>query len=192
MARWAVLSVVSTFALVGIDRAARLLLPLTTLPQLSIVFPDQAPSRMKIALRRGTAKHLAHEVAVLEDATAQEAAEYLLRVVAELTAHDQLTRGRCERDRSRRPSPARSGQAHSASDSPPALRCCGEPGAPRRIAARWVGSGRSDRCRVGSVLDLAGEDSEQNDEDGNKYDTVLRHVRDRSEPITRCLRDLHH
>ncbi len=99
VARWAALSVVSTLALVSIDRAARQYLPLSTLLQLSVVFPDQAPSRFKMALRRGTAKNLAREVAELEHASAQEAAEYLLQVVGRLTAHDRLTRGHTERVR---------------------------------------------------------------------------------------------
>ena len=99
VARWAALSLVSTLALVSIDRAARQFLPISTLLQLSIVFPDQAPSRFRMALRRGTAKHLAREVADLEDASAQEAAEYLLQIVGKLTAHDRLTRGHTERVR---------------------------------------------------------------------------------------------
>ena len=57
VARWAALSVVSTLALISIDRSARQFLPLSTLLQLSIVFPDHAPSRFKMALRRGTARH---------------------------------------------------------------------------------------------------------------------------------------
>lgn len=99
VARWAALSVVSTIALVAIDRGARRLLPLSTLLQLSIVFPDQAPSRFKLALRQGSAKHLAREVSSLEHATAQEAAEFLLTVVGQLTMHDRLTRGHTERVR---------------------------------------------------------------------------------------------
>lgn len=99
LARWSALSVVSTIVLVGIDRVARQMVPLTALLQLSIVFPDQAPSRMKLALRQGTARHLAQEVAALENASAQDAAEYLLRIVGKLTAHDRLTRGHTERVR---------------------------------------------------------------------------------------------
>jgi hypothetical protein len=99
VARWAALSLVSTLALVSIDRGVRQFLPISTLLRLSIVFPDQAPSHFKIALRRGTAKTLASEVAALENATAQEAAECLLEVVGELTAHDRLTRGHTERVR---------------------------------------------------------------------------------------------
>ncbi|MEZ5246510.1 MAG: HD domain-containing protein [Acidimicrobiales bacterium] len=99
VARWAALSLISTLTLVSIDRAARQYLPLSTLLRLSIVFPDQAPSRFKMALRRGTAKHLAREVAELENASAQEAAEYLLHIVGKLTAHDRLTRGHTERVR---------------------------------------------------------------------------------------------
>lgn len=99
LARWAVLSVLSTLALISIDRVAKQFLPLNTLLRLAIVFPDQAPSRFKLALRQGSTKHLAAEVASLEDASAQEAAEALLKIVGQLTAHDRLTRGHTERVR---------------------------------------------------------------------------------------------
>lgn len=99
VSRWAALSALSTLALVSIDRAARQYLPLPALLRLSIVFPDQAPSRFKMALRRGTAKQLAREVADLEHASAQQAAEHLLNIVGRLTAHDRLTRGHTERVR---------------------------------------------------------------------------------------------
>ncbi|MEQ8843033.1 MAG: HD-GYP domain-containing protein [Acidimicrobiales bacterium] len=98
-ARWAVLSVISTMVLIAIDRAARRHLPLSTLLQLSIVFPDHAPSRFKMALRRGTTKQLAQEVASLDNDSAQEAAECMMQIVSRLTAHDRLTRGHTERVR---------------------------------------------------------------------------------------------
>ncbi|MEZ5168119.1 MAG: hypothetical protein R2695_17140 [Acidimicrobiales bacterium] len=50
-----------------------------------------------MALRRGTAKTLAREVALLDESSAQEAAEKLLAIVSKLTTHDRLTRGHTER-----------------------------------------------------------------------------------------------
>ncbi|NIR39345.1 MAG: hypothetical protein GWN79_18395, partial [Actinobacteria bacterium] len=101
IARWAALSVLSTLVLVGIDRGARRVLPLATLLHLSIVFPDEAPSRFRVALKRGSTRQLARDVAEfnLDDTTPQEAAEYLLSVVADLSAHDRRTRGHTERVR---------------------------------------------------------------------------------------------
>src|SRR5690348_2287424 len=48
---WFGLSLLATAVLVGIDRVTRRLLPLAALLKLSLVFPDQAPSRFKVALR---------------------------------------------------------------------------------------------------------------------------------------------
>ena len=49
---------VSTGVVVAVDRMARHLLPLAVLMQLSLVFPDQAPSRFKTALKAGSSRHL--------------------------------------------------------------------------------------------------------------------------------------
>ena len=52
------------------DRAARRLLPLAALLQLSLVFPDQAPSRFQAALGSGRVGQLEERLAL-----AQQAAE---------------------------------------------------------------------------------------------------------------------
>ena len=46
---WLLLSVVATVVLLAVDRFARRLLPLAALLKLSLVFPDQAPSRFRTA-----------------------------------------------------------------------------------------------------------------------------------------------
>lgn len=100
---WVVMSGSATVVLVGLDRGARRLLPLAALYKLSLVFPDAAPSRFRTALRSHTVETLEQRVArakTLNDrATPVEAAERLLALVAELDAHDRLTRGHADRVR---------------------------------------------------------------------------------------------
>jgi hypothetical protein len=100
---WIVMSGSATMVLFGLDRIVRRLLPLAALYKLSLVFPDAAPSRFRTALRSNTAESLEERVArakALKDrATPVEAAETLLSLVAELDAHDRLTRGHADRVR---------------------------------------------------------------------------------------------
>ncbi len=75
-----------------VQRSARRLLPLASLLNLTLVFPDEAPSKFSVALRSGTAKGL-------QARTANEAAVDALRLVNRLGHHDRLTRGHTERVR---------------------------------------------------------------------------------------------
>ena len=101
--RWLSIVVISTVAMAGVDRVARRFLPLSVLLRLTLVFPDQAPSRFAVAMRTGTTAQLkrrleaAREVPV--DETPQQAAERLLELVALLSHHDRLTHGHSERVR---------------------------------------------------------------------------------------------
>lgn len=95
-------AVVSTATLLVVDRFARRLLPLASLFNLSLVFPDEAPSRFSVALRAGTARRLRERIEHRREAgdTAEVAsAEELLAMVAALNHHDRLTRGHTERVR---------------------------------------------------------------------------------------------
>ena len=100
---WLGLSGLATGVLIVVDRACRRLLPLAALLKLSLVFPDEAPSRFQVALRSGSVDHLAGRVAATRAAAAattpSEAAKRLLELVAALNIHDSLTRGHCERVR---------------------------------------------------------------------------------------------
>lgn len=100
---WVVMSAAATIVLVALDRVARRLLPLAALYKLSLVFPDAAPSRLRTAMRSNTVETLEQRVArakALNDrGTPVEAAERLLALVAELDAHDRLTRGHADRVR---------------------------------------------------------------------------------------------
>ena len=86
-----------------VDRLAKRFLPLSTLLRMTLVFPDQKPSRFGIALRTGTTKQLEQRLADVRanglGATERLAAETLLELVAALSVHDRLTRGHGERVR---------------------------------------------------------------------------------------------
>jgi hypothetical protein len=97
------LALCSLAALVVSDKLARRLLPLAALLQLSLLFPDQTPSRFKLALKAGSGRRLAREV---EHARAHGlssepvlAAEQLVLLASSIGDHDRRTRGHSERVR---------------------------------------------------------------------------------------------
>ena len=101
--RWTVMSMVATVVVVAVERVARRLLPLSALLNLSLVFPDRAPSRFTIALRAGSVSQLEERLqsgadGAIETDRADAAARILARVLA-LHAHDRRTRGHSERVR---------------------------------------------------------------------------------------------
>ncbi len=103
VAWWIGLLILGFAVLRLVDRGARRLLPLSTLLRLTLVFPDQAPSRLGVAMRSTSPKQL---VALVErahsDASLREpahAAEEILTLLAALNAHDRRTRGHSDRVR---------------------------------------------------------------------------------------------
>jgi putative nucleotidyltransferase with HDIG domain len=86
-----------------LERVARRALPLAILLQLSLAFPDRAPSRFAMARTAGNVRRL-HErierakVHGIDDEPAR-AARQILELVAALSAHDRKTRGHSERVR---------------------------------------------------------------------------------------------
>lgn len=106
LALWAVQAlVVGSVVATAVDRLSRRLLPLSTLYGLSLIFPDEAPSRFSVALRLGSTKKLQREMQAITDnptfvaEAPQLAAERALVLVALLSRHDRLTRGHSERVR---------------------------------------------------------------------------------------------
>lgn len=96
--------VVSAVVMAAADRVFRRLTPLAALFQLTLVFPDRAPSRFSVALRSGNSKLLAHRIEEIRRGDRrpepdQSYYETLLELAAALNAHDRLTRGHCERTR---------------------------------------------------------------------------------------------
>ena len=92
----------STAALLLTDRLARRALPLAVLLELSLVFPDRAPSRLRAA-RTPSVRELENRLLRLRrDGIADEpieTAETLVTLVGILGLHDKKTRGHSERVR---------------------------------------------------------------------------------------------
>lgn len=103
IAWWVSLLLLGFGALRLVDRFARRMLPLSTLLRLTLVFPDQAPSRLGVAMRSTSPKQLealierAHSDATLDEPA--HAAEEILTLLAALNAHDRRTRGHSDRVR---------------------------------------------------------------------------------------------
>ncbi len=101
VAWWAIVLISSTLAVIGADRLTRRLLPLATLMRLSMLFPDHAPSRVKLARRVAGSRAIAAELqrtahaGMAEDR--QVAAETILTLVGALGDYDTRTRGHSER-----------------------------------------------------------------------------------------------
>ena len=66
--RWLLIALASTSVMVAFDRLTRRLLPLAVLLGLTLAFPDQAPSRFKVALRIGTTLQLRR---IIDDAASR-------------------------------------------------------------------------------------------------------------------------
>ena len=101
VAWWIGLTLTSTVVLTATERLTRTIMPLVALFNLSLVFPDHAPSRFKVAMRTNTVRQLQRSLAAgpLEQADFQEAAERLVALAGALNAHDRMTRGHTERVR---------------------------------------------------------------------------------------------
>jgi putative nucleotidyltransferase with HDIG domain len=100
---WAGVFVAASVVLLAVDRAARRLLPLAAMLQLSLAFPDQTPSRLSVALRAGSTSTLERRLDDLRsgqmDGQPAQAATTILSLAASLSAHDRRTRGHSERVR---------------------------------------------------------------------------------------------
>jgi len=96
-----VLLVVSTLVLLGVDWVGRRFVPLATLLDLSMLFPDQAPSRVKVAREAIKGRPIEEQLQRVRDAGADPGAvaREILTLIATLSAHDKPTRGHAERVR---------------------------------------------------------------------------------------------
>jgi putative nucleotidyltransferase with HDIG domain len=90
---------VTTVVLLASERLARRLLPLATLLRLSLVFPDEAPSRFAIALRASSVRRASAWARDAEERAPEAAtqAEAVTTLAAAMSLHDRRTRGHCER-----------------------------------------------------------------------------------------------
>ncbi|NNC80911.1 MAG: HD domain-containing protein [Acidimicrobiales bacterium] len=90
--------VVAVVATHIVSRLTSRLTPMVALLNMTLVFPDQAPSRFGLALRSGMGSRLADQTTQLSS-DAQEAAVQALALVNSLGDHERLTRGHTERVR---------------------------------------------------------------------------------------------
>ena len=94
---------VSSAVLLVTRWVARRMLPLAMLLNMSLAFPDAAPSRLEVARRRPRARDLEREVnrafVLGETAERAERAEIVLMLALSLSAHDARTRAHSERVR---------------------------------------------------------------------------------------------
>jgi hypothetical protein len=99
---WAILIGASSLVAWAVDRLARRLLPLTVMLRMTLLFPDRAPPRYRVALRNSNTSELRRRVAEAEangTTDLSAAAELILSLAAALNDHDRLTRGHGERTR---------------------------------------------------------------------------------------------
>jgi uncharacterized membrane protein YgcG len=91
----------STVVLVLVDRAGRRLLPLVTLLDLTMLFPETAPSRMRIAREAIRRRPVEEQLKRVREAGGDPntAASEILSLVAAMSVHDRPTRGHAERVR---------------------------------------------------------------------------------------------
>jgi HD-GYP domain-containing protein (c-di-GMP phosphodiesterase class II) len=80
------------------ERLARRLLPLAALLRLSMLFPDEAPSRFRVARQAGSLRQLQVK-AIVPQGDPSGTATSILALVARLSTHDRRTRGHAERVR---------------------------------------------------------------------------------------------
>ncbi len=85
------------------ERFTRRALPLASLFNMTLVFPDQAPSRFGIALRAGSLRRLASQTEAASNArltgSPAEAAAQAVGLISRVSSHDRMTRGHSERVR---------------------------------------------------------------------------------------------
>ncbi len=92
----------SLVTLVIFERAARRLLPLAALLNVSLLFPDKAPARFAVARRTGSPRQLQEQLAEARASGHQDDAQRMqavVEMVLALSVHDKGTRGHSERVR---------------------------------------------------------------------------------------------
>lgn len=99
---WAILIGFSSVVAWAVERLARRLLPLTVMLRMTMLFPDRAPPRYRVALRASNVTELKRRVAEAEEngkTDLSAAAELTLTLASALNDHDRRTRGHGERTR---------------------------------------------------------------------------------------------
>lgn len=103
VARTLVVVAISMTTIAAVDHLLRRFLPLATLFQLSLIFPDNAPSRFRLAVQAGSNRRINNLLQQTRDHglddDPQRAAEQVLVMVGAIGEHDRKTRGHSERVR---------------------------------------------------------------------------------------------
>ncbi len=101
IAWWIGVVTVSTLTIYLVRPVIKGATPLAFMYQCTLVFPDHAPARYKVALKQRTSRELQRKVESGEPIadTPQEAAEAMVALLAHLNEHDRRTRGHSERVR---------------------------------------------------------------------------------------------
>ncbi|MGH1493720.1 MAG: Ig-like domain-containing protein [Acidimicrobiales bacterium] len=106
MNRW--IWILAVFAIANLllsimRRLIERLTPLVALMKLTLVFPDQAPSRAKATLRKSSSRSMLREMEAARESGEQSGevlyGDYLVQLLTEVNEHDRLTRGHSERVR---------------------------------------------------------------------------------------------
>ncbi len=98
----AVVVIGSLVTLVIFERVTRRFLPLAALLNVSLLFPDKAPTRFAVARRTGTPRQLQEQLLAARTAGRQSDADSMqsiVELVLALSVHDKATRGHSERVR---------------------------------------------------------------------------------------------
>ena len=98
----AVIIVASLVTLVALERAARQLLPLAALLNLSLTFPDKAPARFALARRTGNPRDLRASLQQARESGHEDEAtrmQTVIELVLALSVYDPASRGHSERVR---------------------------------------------------------------------------------------------
>jgi hypothetical protein len=97
-----IVAIGSLLTLVVFERAARRLLPLAALLNVSLLFPDKAPARFAVARRTGTPRELRERLEAARSSGQVDHAQDLatvIELVLALNVHDRASRGHSERVR---------------------------------------------------------------------------------------------
>lgn len=99
---WVLVVAVSSITATVVDRYARRLLPVTWLLKMTMLFPDRAPSRFRVARRTGNVVELRRRISDAAhggDGDIAEMSSLILSLATALSHHDRKTRGHSERTR---------------------------------------------------------------------------------------------
>ncbi|MGA8296465.1 MAG: HD-GYP domain-containing protein, partial [Acidimicrobiales bacterium] len=99
VAWWSVVLGSSTVAFIGLERLCRRLLPLAALLKMTMLFPDRAPKRFKVAWRAASVRNLERTSQLEGSKVPGDAAAEILALATSLSRHDRATRGHSERVR---------------------------------------------------------------------------------------------